>query len=82
MALGGLGFGLYAERRPFGGDVFAHPLIVFFVSVGAGLLLLRAGLRRPVPEILPERVLMQGCAVGVATYLIGNFVAVKLLLIP
>jgi hypothetical protein len=82
MALGGLAFGLYAERRPFGDDVFAHPLIVFFVVVGAALLLLRAALRRPVPEILPERVLLQGCAVGVGAYLVGNFLAVKLLLIP
>ena len=82
MALGGMAFGLYAERRPFGDDVFAHPLVVFFVAVGAGLLLLRAILRRPVPEILPERVLLQGCAIGVAVYFVGNFFAVKLLLIP
>ena len=82
MALGGLAFGLYAERRPFGDDVFAHPLIVFFVIAGAGLLLLRAVLRRPVPEILPERVLLQGCAIGVVTYLAGNWVATHLLLLP
>ena len=82
MALGGLAFGLNAERRPFGDDVFAHPLIVFFVLVGAGLLLLRAVLRRPVPEILPERVLLQGCAVGVVMFLAGNFVGVRLLALP
>lgn len=82
MALGGVAFGLYAERRPFGDDVFAHPLIVFFVVVGACLLAFRAALRRPVPEILPERVLLQGCIIGVAAYLAGNFLAVKLLLIP
>jgi hypothetical protein len=75
MALGGLAFGLNAERRPFGNDILAHPLIVFFLAVGAGLLVLRIILRRPVPEILPERILMRGCAVGVATFLAGNWIA-------
>jgi len=82
MAFGGLAFGLNAERRPFGDDVFAHPLIVFFVIAGTGLLLLRVVLRRPVPEILPERVLLQGCAIGLVTYLAGNWIAVRLLLLP
>jgi len=82
MALGGLAFGLNAERRPFGDDVFAHPLIVFFVIVGAGLLLFGAILRRPPVQVLPERTLLFGCAVGIVAYLAGNFLAVKHLLIP
>src|SRR5262245_14118669 len=61
MALGGLAFGLYAERRPFGDDFLLHPLAVFFASVGVALLALRAALRRPVPEIIPERMLLIGC---------------------
>lgn len=78
MGLGGLAFGLNAERRPFGDDLFAHPLIVFFAAVGAGLLVLRAMLRRPVPEILPERVLIWGCILGAAAFLVGNWLEVKL----
>jgi hypothetical protein len=82
MALGGLAFGLYAERRPFGDDVFAHPLIVFFVLVGAGLLLLRFVKHRPVPDILPERMLLWGCAVGVVAFLAGNWIGTRLVLLP
>ncbi len=38
MLLGGLAFGLNAD---FGNDMLAHPLIVFFALVAAGLLVLR-----------------------------------------
>jgi hypothetical protein len=76
MALGGLGFGLIAEHRPFGDGVFAHPLIVFFIVAGAGLLLLRLLLMRPVPEVISDRALLAGCLIGLGTFLIGNFAAV------
>src|SRR5262245_26341612 len=79
MALGGLAFGLYAERRPFGDDFLLHPLAVFFAIVGAGLLVLRAALRRPVPEIISERMLLVGCVLGAATFLAGNFIDTHLL---
>jgi predicted cobalt transporter CbtA len=78
MALGGFAFGLNAERRPFGDDILAHPLIVFFLIVGAGLLALRAVLRRPVPEVLPERILMAGCIAGLVTFLAGNWIVALL----
>jgi hypothetical protein len=77
MGLGGLAFGLNAERRPFGDDVFAHPLVVFFVVVAAGLLILRVVLRRPVPEILPERVLVWGCLAGGCAFLLGNWIEIR-----
>jgi MYXO-CTERM domain-containing protein len=79
MLLGGLAFGLNADRRPFGNDMLAHPLIVFFALAAAGLLVLRAALRRPVPEILPERMLIAGCAIGVAAYLTGNWIAANII---
>jgi hypothetical protein len=78
MTLGGLAFGLNAERRPFGNDVFAHPLVVFFVGVAAGLLILRFALRCPVPEILPERVLVWGCLAGAGAFLLGNWIDARL----
>ncbi|MGZ5804357.1 MAG: hypothetical protein ACXWJW_12195 [Xanthobacteraceae bacterium] len=79
MILGGMAFGLNAERRPFGDDIFAHPLVVFFVLVGAGLLVLRFALRRPVPEFLPERYLVIGCIAGAVAFLIGNLLEAKLI---
>jgi hypothetical protein len=79
MALGGFVAGLNAERRPFGEGVFAYPLVVFFIAVGAALLLLRVVTQRPVPEILTDRALLIGCAVGLVLFLTGNFIDVRLL---
>jgi hypothetical protein len=72
---GGLGFGLIGERRPFGNDMLAHPLVVYFAVVALGLLFLRVVLSRPVPEVIPERVLVAGCLSGAAAYLMGNFIS-------
>jgi hypothetical protein len=72
---GGLGFGLIGEGRPFGNDMLAHPLVVYFAVVALGLLFLRVVLSRPVPEVIPERVLVAGCLSGAAAYLMGNFIS-------
>ena len=69
MALAGFGFGLFAERRPFGDDILVHPLVVFFVLVGLSLLALRIVLARPVPDVIPDRALMLGCVLGLAMFL-------------
>jgi hypothetical protein len=74
----GLLFGTLAERRPFGQDVLAHPLVVFFALVGAGLVILRLLLRRPVPEVISERSLLLGCILGAGAFLLGNWIAVHL----
>ena len=79
MAAGGLAFGLIGDRRPFGRDVLAHPLVVFFVVAAAALLVMRGALARPVPELIPERALLTGCLFGGAAYLLGNWIAVHLL---
>jgi hypothetical protein len=76
MDLAGLAFGLLDDRRPFGEDALAHPLAVFFILVGVGLLLLRLAAARPVPELIPDRALLIGCVIGLVAYLAGNFVAV------
>ena len=81
MALAGFGFGLFAERRPFGDGILVHPLVVFFVLVGLCLLALRMALARPVPEVIPDRALMLGCVLGLAMFLAGNFVAAHALLL-
>jgi hypothetical protein len=78
MSAAGVLFGVFAEKRPFGDDVLAHPLVVLFIVVGIGLLVLRFALRRPVPEIIPDRLLLFGCVVGLAAFLIGNWLAVHL----
>src|SRR5689334_3759223 len=79
MSVAGAAFGIFAENRPFGEDVLAHPLVIMFVVVGIGLLVLRAVLRRPVPEIIPDRLLLFGCVVGLVAFLIGNWLAVNLI---
>ena len=76
---GGLGFGLIGERRPFGNDMLAHPLVVYFAAVAVGLLVLRVALARPVPEVIPERVLLAGCLSGAAAFLVGNFISAHMM---
>jgi hypothetical protein len=78
MSAAGALFGAFAEQRPFGDDVLAHPAIILFIVVGIGLLVLRFAMRRPVPEIIPDRLLVFGCIVGLAAFLIGNWLAVHL----
>jgi hypothetical protein len=81
MVLGGLAFGLFADRRPFGDDVLAHPLTVFFISVGAGLLIVRVLVQRPVPELIPDRMLLFGCFAGLAAFLVGNWLGSHVLML-
>jgi hypothetical protein len=78
MSIAGVVFGAFSEDRPFGDGVLAHPLIIFFAVVAAGLLGLRVALRRPVPEIISDRLLLVGCLVGLTAFLIGNWLAVNL----
>ena len=79
MIVGGFGFGLIAERRPFGETVLTHPVVVFAALAGAGLLVLRVVLARPVPEIIPERALLVGFLLGFAAFLLGNWIGVYLI---
>jgi hypothetical protein len=79
IAIVGLSFGLLGERRPFGEDVLAHPLIIYGLAVAGGLLVLRFVSGRPVPEIIPEHALGRGGALGLAMFLVGNFVAAHLI---
>ena len=79
MSATGVLFGVFAESRPLGNDVLVHPFVLFFLVVGIGLLALRFALRRPVPDIIPDRLLLLGCVLGVAAFLIGNWLAVHLL---
>jgi hypothetical protein len=78
MALSGIGFGLIGERRPFGNNFLAHPLVAYFIVVAAGLLILRMAAARPVPELISERALVIGCFIGLAAFLVGNWVATHL----
>jgi hypothetical protein len=75
MCAGGFAFGLLGDRRPFGSDVLAHPLIVFFAVVGLALIVLRVALVQPVPQVISERDLLIGCVAGAAAFLTANWVA-------
>ena len=81
MSAAGVAFGLFANDRPFGDDVLEHPIVIFAAAVAAALLALRFVLRRPVPEIIPDRLLLFGCFVGLVAFLIGNWLAVNLVAI-
>ncbi|HEX2654480.1 MAG TPA: hypothetical protein VHN11_12610 [Xanthobacteraceae bacterium] len=81
MGVGGFGFGLLALKRPFGEDFFLHPLVLFCISVGVALLILRFVLARPVPDIIPERPLILGCLLGLAAFLLGNWIAAHVLML-
>jgi hypothetical protein len=76
MIAGGFAFGLISDRRPFGDSFLAHPIVVFAALAGAGLLVLRVALGRPVPDVIPERALLVGFLLGVAAFLAGNWIAV------
>jgi uncharacterized membrane protein len=78
MIAGGFLFGLYADRRPFGESFLAHPIVVYAAIAGLGLLILRVTLGRPVPEVIPERAIVIGFVLGIAAFLVGNFVGVHL----
>jgi hypothetical protein len=82
MALAGVGFGLYAEERPFGPGIIAHPLAVFFASVVAGLLTLRFLHGRPVLELIPRGYLAAGVVIGVACFFVGTWFGVSLMKMP
>ena len=79
MIAGGFAFGLFADRRPFGGSFLAHPIVVFAAIAGMGLLMLRIALRRPVPEVIPERAIILGFVLGIGAFLAGNWIGVRLL---
>ena len=79
MGLVGFGFGALADRRPFGEDILVHPLVLFVMLVGLGLLALRVLLARPVPEVISDRALIAGCAFGLAMFLAGNFFSAQIL---
>jgi predicted cobalt transporter CbtA len=78
VAVAGFGFGLLGERRPFGTDMLAHPLVVFYAGVAVSLIIIRVALGRPVPEVIPERALVAGCIIGAAAYLAANFLVARL----
>ena len=73
-----LAFGILGDRRPFGDNLLFHPLVIFMTAAGAGLIVLRIALARPVPEIIPDRKLAFGLLIGWAAFLAGNFLATQL----
>ena len=79
MIARGFAFGLLADRRPFGETFLGHPIVVFAGLAGLGLLILRGALRRPVPEIIPERAIVVGFLLGIGAFLVGNWIGVHLM---
>jgi hypothetical protein len=82
MAAGGLGFGAYADQRPFGNGVLAHPLVIFFAFVAAGLLTLRFLHAKPLVQLISAPCLATGAVIGIASFFIGNWFGVNLMHLP
>jgi hypothetical protein len=82
MATAGVGFGLYADERPFGGGVLAHPLVVFAACVLAGLLTLRFLHARPVLQLISARRLAAGVVIAIACFLLGRWFGASLMHMP
>jgi hypothetical protein len=82
MAIGGAGFGLYADEHPFGRGLLAHPLAVFAACGFAGLLTLRFLHARPLLQVISGRSLAAGTVIGVACFFLGRWFGVNLMHIP
>jgi hypothetical protein len=82
MAVGGLGFGAYADQRPFGNGLLAHPLIVFFAVVAAGLMTLRFLHARPLLQLISPPYLAAGALIGIACFFIGGWFGSSLIHMP
>jgi len=82
MAAGGVGFGLYADERPFGHGVLAHPLVVFLACAVAGLLTLRFLHEQPLLQLISARTLTVGIVIGIACFFIGNWFGINLIHMP
>ena len=82
MAAGGVGFGVYADERPFGDGALAHPLVVFLACAVAGLLTLRFLHARSLLKLISARCLAAGIVIGIACFFIGRWFGVNLIHMP
>ena len=82
MAIGGVAFGLYADERPFGNGFLAHPLVVFFACVVAGLSTLRFLHARPALQLISAPALGAGAVIGIVCFFIGEWFGVSLIHMP
>jgi hypothetical protein len=82
MALGGMGFGWYAGDHPFGHGLLAHPLVVFFAFVAAGLMSLKFLHTRPLVALISLPSLVLGGGIGVACYFLGTWFGESLSKMP
>ena len=82
LAVGGLGSGAYADQRPFGNGLLAHPLVVLFAFVAAGLLTLRFLHDKPLLQLISAQRLAVGAVIGIACFFIGKWFGVNLIHMP
>ena len=82
MAIGGVGFGFYADRRPFGNGIIAYPLVVFLAFTAAGLMTLSFLHQRPLTKIISWRSLVLGGAIAIGCFLLGRWFGPSLMSMP
>jgi hypothetical protein len=78
VAIGGVAFGLFAHEQPFGRGGLAHPLVVFFAAILAGLLILRFLSTRPLAELISRWYVGAGIGIGVVCFYLGNWFGINL----
>lgn len=66
MSVGGLAFGLFADRPLFGKGILAHPLVMLFAMAGAGLLILKFLHGEPMQKLISPVSVVAGCIIAVA----------------
>jgi hypothetical protein len=82
MSVGGLAFGLFADRPLFGKGILAHPLVMLFAMAGAGLLILKFLHGEPMRKLISPVSVIAGCIIAVVCYFIGRWFGVSLAAVP
>lgn len=81
-AVGGLLFGAFDDERPFGNGVLAHPLVVLFAFIAAGLLTLRFLHARPLLQLISGHYLAAGTVIAIACFFIASWFGSNLMHMP
>jgi energy-converting hydrogenase Eha subunit C len=82
LAMGGVGFGLYADEHPFGSGILALPAVVFGACVAAALLTVRLLHARPLQHLISARSLAAGVVIAVVCYFLGVWFGANLMRSP
>jgi hypothetical protein len=78
MGLGGLLSGALSAPGMFAATDVAFALVALAFTVAVVLAVLHFGLHRPLRELVLDPMLLVGCAVGLAAFLVGQWLGAEL----